>query len=374
MIKLFDVNPLAEAMIYYFRLANGETAGAELTDYCKKYPRHCAELEKTMRPIVEMEKKLNDSLKHDSALVNKHFRRLGSFRENAPFGFNLCSVLMCFPVVDHLEWSPGALFQYLRDCDKRERMYNLCFGLMGECETLFRGSSGESQFAQRIEKLQVSYESKWKIAGAAMMYDSHIKELETLLMPAAEQIWSLRDMYEGVVSGFHSRYIGADAPELIKKHTGQKTESVDIMKVAPSLFGFAGRCAIMESDDGSGPEEGDPPPDSPFMGRAYLGICRYLLSEYPQEAYYALSEKMKTLSDGTRLEILFYLCSHTAYGQQLCDKFGLQRPALSYHVSKLHTAGFVNAELSGGKTYYSADREGIDRFLKGFVEEMGRAR
>ncbi len=57
--------------------------------------------------------------------------------------------------------------------------------------------------------------------------------------------------------------------------------------------------------------------------------------------------------------------------QELCDKFGLQHPALSYHVSKLLSAGFVTTELAGEKTYYSADRSVIDGFISNFTQQMG---
>ena len=370
MIKLFNINPVAEALIYYSRRLNGEKTEKRAIELIKRRPRHEADIEALIRPVVELERELDCGLSVDNELLAKYFKRLGNGRDMDLFGFNLCSVLMYFPMVDHLEYSPDELFKYLRECSAPERMYNLCFGLAGSCETLFRAESGMEKYSRGVEKLQIPFESKWRLADAALSYERHIAELSSLLLPAAKIIMAEHEKYDFLVADFHSRYSGDDGEALIEDRFGNIFGSIDIMKISPTLFGFDGRCAVTESDDGSGPEEGDPPADSPFMGRMYLGICRHILSGEPQSAFAGLSEKMKTLSDETRLEILFYLCSHTAYGQELCDKFGLQRPALSYHVSKLLSAGFVTAELSGGKTYYSANRSAIDSFIRNFNDQM----
>ncbi len=370
MIKLFNINPVAEAMIYYSRRANGEKTEKRAIELIKRYPQHETDIEALVRPTIELEKKLDSELYADNELLDKYFKRLGNGRDRDLFGFNLCSVLTYFPILDHLEYSPDELFNYLRECSGPERMYNLCFGLADGCETLFRSESGMEGLSQRIGKLQIPFESKWKLADAVLSYERHIIELSSILLPAAEIILAVHERYDRLVADFHSRYSEKNGTLLEERWLGNILDSVDIMKIAPTIFGFDGRCAVTESDDGSGPEEGDPPADSPFMGRMYLGICQHILSGGPQGAFAKLSEKMKTLSDSTRLEILFYLCSHTAYGQELCDKFGLQRPALSYHVSKLLSAGFVTAELAGGKTYYSADRSAIHSFIKSFNEQL----
>ncbi len=371
MIKLFNINPVAEAMIYYSRRANGEKTDKRALELIKRFPQHKADIEALILPAVELEKTLDSKIFADNDLLDKYFKRLGNRRDQELFSFNLCSVLTYFPIVDHLEYSPDKFFNYLRECSVPERMYNLCFGLTSVCETLFHSESGIEEFSRRIEKLQIPFESKWKLANAALSYERHITELSSLLLPTAEIIMAEHEKYDLIVTDFYSRYSGKEGETLIEKRFGNILGSIDIIKIAPTVFGFDGRCAITESDDGSGSEDGDPPADSPFMGRMYLGICRHILSGEPQGAFAELSEKMKTLSDSTRLEILFYLCSHTAYGQELCDEFGLQRPALSYHVSKLLSAGFVTAELAGGKTYYSADRSAIDSFINNVSERMG---
>ncbi len=366
MIRLYGVNPFAEALVYYWGRANGLTVSERLSRALKLYPAQRELLEGAAAPALALQKRLDEKLRVDDEPLNRFFKALGNWRENAPFGFCLASVLTYFPLLDHIEYSADELFGFLRSCCERERMYGLCFGLIGNCETLFHGDDGRVEYSRKVEKLQIPFESKWRLTNAAFNYAQHIDELESLIKPAAELIAAAHAEYDAAVAEFRSRYDAENALELIETHFGQKLESVDIMKIAPLILGFDGKCAVTETDDGSAPADGDPSPDSPFMGRMLLGVSQYIIGSSPHNAYAALSDKLKTLSDSTRLEILFYLCSHRAYGQELCDKFSLQRPALSYHVSKLLAAGFVTSELSGGKTYYSADRGGIERMLEAF--------
>lgn len=72
----------------------------------------------------------------------------------------------------------------------------------------------------------------------------------------------------------------------------------------------------------------------------------------------------KLLGDRTRFDILCYLRSRTAYGQELCNHFGLSRNTIHHHMNKLVDYGLVRCATDGNRIYYSADQNAIALLLE----------
>lgn len=86
MIKLFNINPVAEALIYYSRRLNGEKTEKRALELIKRRPRHEADIEALIRPAVELERELDSRLSADNELLDKYFKRLGTGQDIDLFG------------------------------------------------------------------------------------------------------------------------------------------------------------------------------------------------------------------------------------------------------------------------------------------------
>ena len=71
----------------------------------------------------------------------------------------------------------------------------------------------------------------------------------------------------------------------------------------------------------------------------------------------------KLLGDRTRFDILCWLHSRSAYGQELSNHFGLSRNTIHHHMNKLVDYGLIRCATDGNRIYYSADRKAIARLL-----------
>ena len=369
MLKSVGINSIAEAMFYYSDKANRESVESKLEELIQEYPEKKAELVKAAEPAIRLNKLLNAKLDIDKDLVSRFFKKIGNRRPHLPFGYCLAFIMMGWPLTIHIDYSPDEMYKYLRECPQEEYMYNMYSNLTESGEDVERRNYGFKEISKRVEGLQASYENKWEIINAVINYQSYMEDLLSIIIPAANLIEAEKNKYGYVVSEFQNKYSDKNVEAFFKEFFGVKMEPIKTIKIAPTLFRFYSKYAAIERplEEDAGNNEYD---SSAYYGGMFLGSVKHLITSSTDNDLTRLSKKMQVLSDATRLKILFYLCSNRAYGQELCTKFDLVPPALSYHISKLLTAGFVSTELSGGRTYYTADKGHIMNMVNEFVDRV----
>jgi DNA-binding transcriptional ArsR family regulator len=77
-----------------------------------------------------------------------------------------------------------------------------------------------------------------------------------------------------------------------------------------------------------------------------------------------LAERMKALSDATRLAILAHLSARPARITDVARSFGISQPTASVHFRVLRDAGLVATDRRDGQTLYSADRRRVETLLE----------
>jgi DNA-binding transcriptional ArsR family regulator len=77
-----------------------------------------------------------------------------------------------------------------------------------------------------------------------------------------------------------------------------------------------------------------------------------------------LAERMKALSDATRLAILAHLSARPARITDVARSFGISQPTASVHFRVLRDAGLVVTDRRDGQTLYSADRRRVETLLE----------
>lgn len=102
---------------------------------------------------------------------------------------------------------------------------------------------------------------------------------------------------------------------------------------------------------------------------AYLvvGVLRQpindLIHRYSNSSEF-MAERLKSLSDQRRLEILKALKIKPRYGQELAELLGLTPATISHHMNSLVSDGFVTVDRQGVRGNYSLNSKNLDLFLQ----------
>ena len=79
---------------------------------------------------------------------------------------------------------------------------------------------------------------------------------------------------------------------------------------------------------------------------------------------------MKLLSDKSRFEIMRYIHSHNAYGNEIAEHLGLTTATVSHHMSTLLEANLISLEQKNGKIYYHINKDTLSQYINFYEEKL----
>ncbi len=79
---------------------------------------------------------------------------------------------------------------------------------------------------------------------------------------------------------------------------------------------------------------------------------------------------MKLLSDKSRFEIMRYIHSHNAYGNEIAEHLGLTTATVSHHMSTLLEANLISLEQKNGKIYYHINKDTLGQYINFYEEKL----
>ncbi len=79
---------------------------------------------------------------------------------------------------------------------------------------------------------------------------------------------------------------------------------------------------------------------------------------------------MKLLSDKSRFEIMRYIHSHNAYGNEIAEHLGLTTATVSHHMSTLLEANLISLEQKNGKIYYHINKDTLSWYINFYEEKL----
>ena len=77
--------------------------------------------------------------------------------------------------------------------------------------------------------------------------------------------------------------------------------------------------------------------------------------------YENISKKLKVISDPKRLRIIDILSCDQLCACEILEKFNISQPTLSHDMRKLEEVGLVTSWKEGKNTYYSLDKDSLDK-------------
>lgn len=364
MLKYYCV--VDDAITYYTDRVNKLMV---LSDYAERlYKRHPAlekQFKRVLRPCVELERKLNESIKGTAPdaevffkldhtvngekhrLLNPAWMLLGSFAglEEQP---TLETIIARLRRMSQCE--RDILFiNYLRDLEAEEATKELYYDITedncGNLFTVLRGCALEQFTRGRLIDLYANF-------------DEYVDRLETIIRPAVDIIIENAELYEESVKKCAETIdeCGGISGYMLKRHKyamsvggAHRAHLCVLMPYSISL-----RDGIIENLD-------------TYIG---VGIDEIIALRNSSRENLKLSNMFKMLSDETRLEILQAICKRAMYGLEIAEQFNISASTVSYHMRKLNRGGFTESYFDSGKTYYRANRDGIRHFIKDIEEYL----
>lgn len=355
----FKVNTLMEALTYVNRLAGGITAAARLEELQAKHAERQDELQKLLGPVVTLEARLAGLIDPDDERIRFFFDRFDGLEYRFPLDHNPAS--MMFLSTMHSDFTSFEdTVAALKAEDRSKIMLRMLYDFVPAGEWLNMLEADYERFFDQIDALPVDSGSKWRIMSVCRNFDSYLDELYGILRPVIRVIEENAELYAPLVELCESCYPSIEALRgYISKNLGYTLDPNATLKAYPYVFGFDFIGLVFESEPDMDPEGGE------ICIRAYVGVLKKLIKELHDgpESPTSIPSMLKALSDPNRIDILCFLQDHTEYGRELSARFGLSTTTISQHINKLVSSGLVKRRMEAKRTYYSMDRENVERFI-----------
>ncbi|MEG1560393.1 MAG: winged helix-turn-helix domain-containing protein [Clostridia bacterium] len=360
MLIITDINPLLEAVTYFTDRANGRPISDRYLALIREHPDKQRELFSMLSPTMTLEKELNANLNIKEERISFFFKRIAGMPVSRFLDRNIATLFLLV----HMSVPFSSMLEI-----RAALMQNTLEQKIISFECGFLSSSTDkaeeiniSQFFRYIDNLPVSYESKINIFRAINDYEAFVDELFSILTPAVELIQKKRKLYLPLLTEFSNTYRDVeDVHTEIAKHTNIWSLNCEDTYLRPYIMGFDSYLVSYY------------PGESFNIDKKYTDTAKHItLGVYKGKMFdinsasitpKSLAIPLKVLADANRMEILFYLKTNVAYGQEIAEKFNLVPPNVSHHISKLQAAGFVDGTLESGKIYYTINYHNISAFL-----------
>lgn len=219
------------------------------------------------------------------------------------------------------------------------------------------GITDMASLFQIIDHFSCSGQTKWLCARVWQQpeeYYRRYRELIELVTPIVQRHSKAMEPLCQQATSFVTQTLEHD-PTFFQKNFGFPSTPLESLHVFPMAINFNGIGVFWE--------------ESISRDHSYLmmGILREPLKElvslYCDNSPY-LTDRLKSIADLRRVEILKLLKNAPMYGQELADELSLSPATVSHHMNFLVSSGFVSVTRKGVKTSYSLHKQNLDSFLQ----------
>lgn len=352
MSKFF--NPVNEAMMYLTCAVCGASVSETLDMHIADNPDCKNEILNAGNPALTLEKFLNENVKIDFPKYEFYFAM--DFSENDSFQMlsNVAFLLMG-PVNNEDDLKTAVARRKQFNIEQRLSLFKNMLSLNNSfcSRSVLDVSCGSIEsFMTYIGDSTLSWRMKRKTIELFENFNYYLDELAKLLEPVVKLIEDRNDEYGGFIR-YEEELLdeNPDIVEYLKKRYRISLPQLESYSVHLSLLASA-RLNLSVLDG----QHGD----------VFLGVCMLDVIEtiFQYKNPKKIAPMLKTISDEVRLDILRCISVSPMYGVELAEKLCLSNPTISYHITKLIQAGFVNCNLENGKSYYSLAWDNIEKFIE----------
>lgn len=347
-----SLNYLVEALTYFSRRVNGQNARVILDSLSGKLENYGEELESLIRPVIELEAFLDSQIQIPDERLNFFFKKFTRLSDDmVSESANPAGLIFCMPEYNGFE-ELAAFRDSLKSMTPGQIRYQICGALHVSGLNSEANEMTIEEFSKHIDALAIPLESKWDIIDTYKHFSAYTDELYEIVLPAMQLIAEREDLYTKLLDDFTELYGSIpNLEEFLREKFGMDVTENLPLEFHPSVLGFNSLYIIRAA--------------SADVSKLFIGVLvkRFVEITSHDETITTLSNITKALCDPGRLEILCYLREHTAYGQELSDRFKLSTTTIWHHMNKLQVSGFVSSIFGGNRTYYAMDKDKVRNYI-----------
>lgn len=338
------LDPAVEAILLLERIYGGGSIPSSIegsvTFYAEKFNIPIVQLEALVQPLKAMESELSAILEPHEELWGDMFYSNSKAENLLAWGFFYLEREKTRMVFDTL--LRRRLIALMLDCslgslDGVEDLHSLMAFL-----ERFPGSNQTKWICARLWQEPERFYDKYRRMVA--LAEPVVAKFDTELQPLIRETVSMAQ-----------QALREDPMSLWDQLGMTSTAYLDNLILCPMANNFGGMGIIWDHTA----------PEVPAL--LMIGLLRQSIYElgrrYGDNSEF-LTDRLKSLSDQRRIEILKALKSAPMYGQELADLLSLSPATISHHMSSLISAGFVSVDRRGSKTSYTLHRQNLDAFLR----------
>lgn len=348
-MQYFDkINPLLEVVAYLGRKATGNTWDLMESKILSKAIAPSPAFNEAMQHLKTVTAQLDAvSVPED---VLQMFHNLEGFPRNT-IGSASKAFFLLYGFMEHYDGDFSALVQRAQEMPRQERAYHLALALNMEEECPPDGLD-EDAFLKMVLSLSIPDTAKVAVMETYRDFPRLMARLSNSLSRLLKTISKNVAVLEQLC-GILRQKIEADGGEEYLRRTSSFTPAQGVRyHLRPFVFGMD---TDLTSDCG----------DSSVC--MYCGILREELLEMlssQRSTKDSIFDAYRLLGDKTRFELICYLSEHSAYGQELSQRFDLSRNTIHHHMSKLSDCGLVRCTADGNRVYYTLNRDTVKQLLE----------
>ncbi|MGM9639792.1 MAG: ArsR/SmtB family transcription factor [Faecousia sp.] len=361
-----DIQPIADALLYYTRRANDRTLSASIKRMREQYPESRESIDALFGLLEELEQALDAASSHvDPERMHFFFDTLGEVptQNRRAYSSNLATAVMMPNPFDPN--APSGLKEHceqLKKYTEEEVIFfaRLAFALPNE-GWLTRECKDLAAFYDYIQEFPASDAERFRILSIVRNFGKYVDELAEMLRPVAEVIADGVSVYAPLLKRFTEVYRDKQPEEVFAPDGAAPIydTAAQVVELYPRLF-------LIDEYYTLSYQLSD---ETPRCNRLEIGVLYdaamlYRKRDVPLKE---LASYVKVIGDPVRLQILTMLKDGEIYVQELTDKLGLSFTTLSHHMTKLMMSGLVTSERRGIYVYYKANMD----FLRWLMERVG---
>lgn len=350
MNHIMQPNLLLEALAYWGRRVSGNTWDYMERRIDRRGVTPSEDFTQGLQQLRALTAALDECLPPESA-GQAVFTNLEGFAHTT-IGSASPAFLLYYASVASFDGDFSALMEQLLSLSPQQWTVRLAIALSTGDAPPVGDTITKEMFLDQVLALPVADASKLAVLQLWREPRETLLQASALLEPTIAALQENSAMLEALTDTFAAQVEAVGREDFLARQTSLSIELVQKCQLRPFLFGMD---TNLTADSINGPEA------------LYCGILRQQLltmtgdSSALQEEVY---EAFRLLGDRTRFDILCYLRGRSAYGQELCAKFGLSRNTIHHHMNKLVGSGLVKCTVDGSRVYYTLDQRGFSALLR----------
>lgn len=347
-------NILLEALAYLGRRTGGYTGQYIAGRLAQRGVEDLTPFWTSFAPVGRLAEKLDRSAAVHSEQEKRLFTNLAGF-PYSPIGIYSPAFLLFYPVLNRYDGDFSALMDYMRGLSADHVARHLMLSLELRDDPRPDGGDAAGGLMDSVQALDVPSDSKLALLDCFHRYAAFLEQTARCLEPVVAELEARREELCDACRPLGEEVEEAGPEAYLHRTSSFSRPARSDCCLRPFLFGLDTNLVVEPL-----PVHGH---DVTFVFSGVLRRCLLDQISQTEDAATAAYEMVKLLGDRTRFDILCYLRDHSAYGQELSDRFGLARNTIHHHMSKLSNAGLVTCTVDGNRVYYAIDKPSVDRML-----------